>query len=460
MATTMNAVNATEVLTDEELVCGVGQVVSFTSQFFLIIMGSLVMFMQAGFAMLEAGSVGSTTVVNILFKNFADTLIGAICWWALGYAFAYGDNPSYKFIGDSKYFLQHVSLCEYSMWFFQWTFAATATTIVSGSMAGRTQLAGYLGYSILLTAFVYPTIVHWTWSEDAWLANEGYTDFAGSGIVHVCGGAAALTGAIIVGPRGTDDFETYDNKYDIPGHSMPLVSIGTLILFFGFLGFNGGSVLAMDSVSDAANMSLAIVNTVIAAAGGGTVTVLINRLTLKHWSFMMTCNGAIAGMVAIGAGANAVYPWAGFVIGAIGGISFFGWSFSLKKLGVDDAIDAVGVHMGAGIWGVISVPLFRFEDSIFYDNSRSAWDALGWHVAGVLVIIAWTMGTTGALFFALKFTNLLRIEDEVINKGVDLSEHGEAAYVFVGLKVPDHVKEEGRKYFITEAKGNQMSSSL
>eukprot|EP00039_Didymoeca_costata_P008384 m.111365 g.111365 ORF g.111365 m.111365 type:complete len:479 (-) comp14058_c0_seq1:100-1536(-) len=424
--------------------------VSIQTQFFLVVMGSLVFFMQAGFSLLEAGSVGPTTVVNILFKNFADTILGAICFWAFGYAFAYGDNPSYSFIGDSKYFLQHVSLCEYSQWFYQWTFAATATTIVSGSMAGRTRLSGYLSYSLLLTTFIYPTIVHWTWSSDAWLAegddDGGYRDFAGSGIVHVTGGTAALVGAYVVGPRGTTKFETYEKKYEIPGHSMPLVALGTMILFFGFLGFNGGSVLHLDTQEDAAIMSLAVVNTVLAAASGGLITVMLNRMFLAHWSLQMTCNGCIAGMVAICAGANTVYPWAATIIGLMGGVSFYLWSVLIRNLGIDDAIDAVGVHMGAGAWGVIAVPLFSFEKSIFYDNTKGAWHDLGWAFAGLAVIILWTGGLCGIMFSILKRYNLLRVTDDTINTGIDIVEHGEAGYSFAGLKATDKVLDEAMRH--------------
>ena len=325
--------------------------------------------------MLEAGSVGSSCVTNILFKNFCDTLVSGFMWWSVGYAFAYG-SPSSSFIGHSQFFLDtnHISICAYSDWFFQWTFCATTATIVSGAMAGRTQLIAYIVYSIALTGFVYPVVVHWTWSGDAWLSEKGYSDFAGSGIVHACGGTAALVGAIFVGPRGTADFEDYEKKWDIPGHSMPLVALGTLILIFGFFGFNGGSVLALDSQDDAALISLAIVNTVMAATGGGLMAIVLQRAFHKHWSLMMACNGAIAGMVAVCASADKVYPWAGLLIGMVGALSFYGWSTMLHTFGVDDAIDAVGVHLGAGIWGTIAAPLFNFNDSIFYHGTKTAWE--------------------------------------------------------------------------------------
>lgn len=407
--------------------CGDGQAYTVNTQFFLVVMGSLVIFMQAGFALLEAGSIGVQSVVNILFKNINDMLLGALLWWAVGYAFAYGNNPSYPFIGDSGYFLQHVGLCEYANWFFQWTFAATAVTIVSGAVAGRLSMKAYFGYTILIAGFVYPTTVHWTWSSDAWLAegdDDGgyYRDFAGSGIVHVTGGISALVGAYILGPR-KGVFE--DGQGKPHAHSLPMVLQGTLILFLGFIGFNGGSVLALDSTSDARLMSLAAVNTVMAGCGGGLTTITIFKVMDNIWNLPEACNGLLAGMVAICAGANTVYPWAAFVIGAIAGIVYFLWAKALTALKIDDAINASPVHLGAGIWGVIAVPLFSFQDSIFYDDSNSAWRQLGWAFAGVTVICLWAGGLMAILFNVLKWLGLLRYD---AHDSLDMAKHGEQAY--------------------------------
>lgn len=420
-------------------------VASAPTQFYLVMMGALVFFMQAGFSLLEAGSIGSTAVTSVLFKNMADVVVGAITWWAIGYAFAYG-SADHKFIGDKKFFMMDMGRCEYSSWFFQWTFAATAVTIVSGAMAGRTQLKAYLCYAIFLTGFIYPVIVHWTWSGRAWLAsgNEnsegvGYVDFAGSGIVHCTGGMAALIGAWMVGPRGTDIFEQ-GGKAEIDGHSMPLVQLGTMILFFGFIGFNGGSVLALDSATDGAIMSLAVVNTVMAAAGGGAAAEIFNWLIVgrEYWSLMQMCNGVIAGMVAICASANNVFPWAALLIGFVGGIIYKLFSMAVYKVGIDDAIDAAAVHLGAGFWGVVAGAFFANPSagsggySIFFpgDNDDLVGKQLGWAFLGLLVIMTWTGVLCYIMFFMLKRVGWLRVDDDVINKGLDLSEHGEAAYVF------------------------------
>jgi len=418
-----------------------GDYYSFEDQFFLVVMGSLVFFMQAGFAALEAGSTGSSSVTSILFKNLADVLLGSFVWWAVGYAFAYGKDNG-EFIGSSGFFLTETGVCEYAYWFYQWTFAATATTIVSGAMAGRTQLVAYATYCIFITAFIYPTVVHWTWTSDGWLSKGGYVDYAGSGIVHCVGGTAALVGAWFVGPRGTKQFENNKNKADIPGHSMPLVALGTLILFFGFIGFNGGSVLSMDSTADALVMSISVVNTVLAASGGGLAAELINRLIHKRkfWSLMQMCNGVVAGMVAICAGANDVWPWAAFVIGLGGGASFKLWSETLMRLKIDDAIDAAPVHLGAGLWGVVATALFARNtdqgNSVFYDsNFKESWLKLSWALAGCLTICVWTGGLCAIMFYVLNKLGCLRVSDEHIEGkgGLDYHEHGELAYVGMGL---------------------------
>ena len=394
--------------------------------------------MQAGFAMLEAGSVASFGVTNILFKNLMDVVVGAIIYWAVGWSFSYGegDGNDNDFIGTGNYFLNDLSACRYTEWFYQWTFAATAATIVSGAMAGRTRLTAYLAYTIVIVGFIYPTVVHWTWSGNAWLAEDGYADFAGSGIVHMVGGMVALVGAYFVGPRSDGVHRRFDvNRSEIPGHSMPLVAIGTMILIFGFFGFNGGSVLAYD-VDDPTGgqlaLGLAVVNTVLSAAGGALAATTMNRVVGSYkWSLMMTCNGAIAGMVSICASANEVYPWAAFVIGFIGGFAYVFWSRLLYRLKIDDAIDAVGVHYGAGFWGLIANAFFNFEKGILYDKD-DAGEFLGWQIAGGLVITVWSGGLAVILFGTLNAFGVLRIPDAALQEGVDKHEHGEVAYVFVG----------------------------
>lgn len=437
---------------------------SAEDQFFLVVMGALVFFMQAGFAMLEAGSIESHAVTSVLFKNVCDVLVGALAWWAVGWAFAFGNkevgsgddrfSSTADFIGTGGYFLDDVNECTYPFWFYQWTFAATATTIVSGAMAGRTQLAAYLAYSLVLTGFVYPVVVHWVWSytDHAWLATGrdgvGFKDFAGSGVVHCTGGMAALVGAVMVGPRANKVFDK--NKTDIAGHSMPLVAVGTLILFFGFIGFNGGSVLTHHAnAPDNNSLGVAVVNTVLAAMGGGLAAELFNVVITrrKYWSLMQMCNGLIAGMVAICASADTNKGWAAFCIGVGGGISYKVWSIALHMLKIDDAIDAVGVHLGAGLWGLVAAAFFPPDGTIFYDGQQNeAWELLAWQLAGGIVIMVWVGSMSFLLFFVLNKFNALRVPDEIISR-LDVYEHGENAYVFDEVYVPDHVNVSRRQSF-------------
>jgi Amt family ammonium transporter len=404
--------------------------------------------MHSGFSLVEAGSVGANTVTNILFKNILTVMISIVMWWSFGYWVAFGSvegggKDSASEIGISGFFMQNnFPICNYAFWFFQWTFSATTGTIVSGAMAGRTQLFGYSVYCIFMIGFIYPLVVHWTWSADAWLwagssDDVGYRDFAGSGIVHACGGTAALMGAIIVGPRYKSEKEKVQFALELQPHSLPMVVLGCLMLMFGFFAFNGGSQLTMDSTDDAQAMAVAVVNTAMSAAGGGFASMLVNKYVDGHFQLLYTCNGMLAGMVAVCAGANVYAPWAALVVGIVGGAAYFGWSTMLKRLNIDDAIDAIPVHLGGGIWGVIAVPLFRKVDSVLYDGSKTAFQTLGWQLGGVITIVVFTAVCTGTLFYLLKLGGKLRIDDAIIQSGIDAHEHAESAYV--GFNKPQHL---------------------
>eukprot|EP00121_Abeoforma_whisleri_P007349 Awhi_evm2s6708 len=290
------------------------------NQYFLLTMGLFVFLMQLGFAFLEAGSVRSKNTTNILLKNLLDAVLGALSYWAFGWAFAYGNGNT--FIGHSNFFLADFDRTRYAEWFFQFVFAATAATIVSGAVAERCSFVAYISYSIFITGFVYPVGTHWAWDATGWLADgpDGifFKDFAGSAIVHVVGGTAALIGAIALGPRigrFTDGKDT-----PIPGHSVAFTALGGLILWVGFYAFNGGSQLAITSDGDGTAVSLVFVNTTLAGAGGALIAMLIKFFEAHHYISLLTgINGLLAGMVSICASCNAVEPWAAFVIGCIGG---------------------------------------------------------------------------------------------------------------------------------------------
>lgn len=420
----------------EELKGSVNVVSSNLDQFFLIVMGCLIFFMQAGFAFLEAGSVRSKNTTNILIKNVLDVFLGAVAYWLFGFAFAFGADGN-GFIGYKYFALADLPSDQYSYWFFHFVFAATAATIVSGAMAERTEFKAYLVYSCFLTGFVYPIVTHWAWDGNGWLASGieydsgaiAYQDFAGSGVVHALGGTVALVGAAIVGPR-LGRFSEDGTPQVLQGHTVPQAALGGFILFFGFLAFNGGSQAAIASPGDADTVALAIVNTILGGAAGALTAMIIKRLGYaeKYWSLLFTINGGLTGMVAMCAGCNVVHPYAAIIIGVIAGMAYVAWSTAVLYFKIDDPLDAVAVHLGGGIWGVLSAPIFNKESGILYSGSLLAFRGFGWNLLGVLVIMAWSAALSFVLFIILHLTKQLRVPEEIELKGLDIPKHGEPAY--------------------------------
>ncbi|KAK7074347.1 Ammonium Transporter Family [Halocaridina rubra] len=277
----------------------------------------------------------------------------------------------------------------------------------------------------IIYRFVYPIVTHWAWSGDGWLGQSGYQDFAGSGVVHLTGGVAALVGAVILGPR-IGRFGP--NGRDIKGHSVPLAALGGFILLFGFLAFNGGSQASISKAGDAGAVARAIVNTIIAGCSGGITALFLYRSGLfgprSKWSFIMALNGSLTGMVSICAGCNVMQLWGSFVTGAIGGLISLIIHTLLPKLRVDDPLDAVAVHMGGGIWGLIAVALFQ-DNGIVYGGSL---EVLAWNMAGALAIIAWSGGVCVIIFGILRLVGMLRVPPDMEIQGLDILKHGEPAY--------------------------------
>merc|ERR1719266_1146281 len=404
--------------------------------------------MQCGFAFLEAGSVRSKNTVNIFIKNMLDAFIGATSYWAIGWGLAYGPDGNY-FCGGSQYFNFQMDFELYPKWFFQFVFAATAATIVSGSIAERCQFGAYFLYSIVITGWVYPPVSHWAWSGEGWLTyaacdatqiEEGtcpgyYKDFAGSGVVHLLGAGCSIMGCYFMGAR-RGRFNKKGEPIDMPGHSVPLAGLGGFILIFGFLAFNGGSQTAISNPGDGDVVGLAIVNTILGAATGGMTVLFVNKFALHQpWSFLMTLNGALAGMVALCAGCNLFEPWAALIVGGLGGLGFMVIHFSMLKMRLDDPLDAVAVHGGGGIVGLLCVPWFMYvglpagERGIFWDGHLSTpWLVLAYNLAGGLAISVWALFWSIVLFGSLKYLAILRVGTEDEFKGMDLIKHGESAY--------------------------------
>lgn len=388
---------------------------------FLMLCAVLVFFMQAGFAMVEAGLTRGKNVGNIMMKNLMDLAVAVIAFAAVGFAFAYGDTVG-GFIGGSGFFLGtggYDNVTREVDFFFQLAFAATAATIVSGAMAERTKFKAYAVYSVFLTALIYPIVVHWTWGG-GWLSEMGYTDFAGSGIVHMTGGVAAAVGAAIVGPR-IGKYGPDGKPRAIPGHSIPFAVIGCFILFVGWFGFNPGSVLSADGPA----VGVAALSTAMAAGGGALIAAAFTWIRNGKPDVAMAGNGLLAGLVAITAGPDVITGFGAAAVGAIGGFIVVLSVALFDRIRVDDPVGAVSVHGVVGAWGVVAVGLFAAEDGLFTGGGV---ELLWAQVVGVVAITAFVASTMAVLFLVLKHTMGLRVSEQEEIEGLDVHEHGYPGY--------------------------------
>jgi ammonium transporter, Amt family len=396
----------------------------------VLVAAMLVFFMQAGFALLEAGVTRAKNTTNIFFKNLVDFMFATMAYWAVGYAFMFGASTG-GFIGSSEFFVSAASadvadLPVMAFWFFQLVFAGTAATIVSGAMAERTRFVSYLIVSFVITAFIYPIAGHWMWGG-GWLSELGFADFAGSTVVHSVGGWLALMGAIALGPR-LGRFAKDGTSIAIPGHSISLAFLGVFILWLGWFGFNPGSQLAIAG-ENADAVALVTVNTVIAAAAGGLVAMAVSWMFVAKKPDLGTAmNGVLAGLVAITAPCAFVTPVWAVVIGAVGGVVVVYGVILLEKLKIDDPVGAVPVHLMNGAWGTLAVGIFATEAGVtgLIAGNTAQFTA---QLVGVLAVGAWCAATGYLLFFVLLKGWLgLRVSREEEFKGLDIQEHGIDAY--------------------------------
>ncbi|MBN1303407.1 MAG: ammonium transporter [Anaerolineales bacterium] len=389
----------------------------------VIVAACLVFFMQAGFALVEAGFTRSKNTVNILFKNVMDFVFASLGFWAIGYAFMFGADGA-GFIGTSDFFLSASGAGEglpvLAFWFFQLVFAGTAATIVSGAMAERTRFVSYLAYSFFITAIIYPIAGHWIWGG-GWLANLGFLDFAGSTVVHSIGGWLALIGAIFLGPR-IGRFGK--NGKTIPGHSVTFATLGVFILWLGWFGFNPGSQLAI-SGENADAVALVAANTNLAAAAGAVSALILAWILFGKPDIGYTLNGILAGLVAITAPCAFVTPVLSVLIGLVGGVLVVLGMVWLEKLQIDDPVGAVPVHLMNGIWGTLAVGLFAGDGGFFTTGGTTLLVA---QLIGIGAVAAWCIGTGVILFGAIKTLTGLRVSEEEEIQGLDFTEHGADAY--------------------------------
>ncbi len=397
--------------------------VAFTfNTFSFLVTGFLVMWMAAGFAMLEAGLVRRKNVAMQSMKNITLYSVAGLLFWLVGYNLMYmnvADNggffgvpipvslpdPAAELSGD---------YAAGSDWFFQMVFCATAASVVSGTVAERIKFWPFMFFTVVLTAIIYPITGSWQWGG-GWLAQMGFSDFAGSTLVHSVGGWAALSGALILGAR-KGKYGPNGSVTPMPGSSIPLATLGTFILWLGWFGFNGGSQLALDGFENASAISRIFVNTNLAAAAGVVAVMILTQLLYKKVDVTMVLNGALAGLVSITAEPLAPTPLIAIFVGAIGGVIVVFAVPMLDKLKIDDVVGAIPVHLLSGIWGTLIVPL---------SNSGTSY---GTQIVGIVAIGVFTFVVSSVVWFALKATTGLRVTEEEEALGLDKTEVGVEAY--------------------------------
>jgi Amt family ammonium transporter len=418
----------------------------YLNNIWVFMAGVLVFFMQAGFALVEAGLTRAKNVVNIFAKNMADAIVGITAFFFVGFALAFGtgnaaaDGTASKLFGTGNWALTGADLAAIpegglsmaTTFFFQAVFAATSVTIASGAMAERTKFSSYVIFSTVMCAVIYPIVVHWTWGK-GFIAqmNVGdavYSDFAGSGVVHMTGGIAALMGALFLGPR-IGKYGPDGKPRAIPGHNIPFAMIGVFILWFGWFGFNPGSELLADEF-----VSTIAVNTLMASVAAGVVTTAVIWIVAGKPDLAMIGNGVLAGLVSITAGCGAFTPLMSMVTGAIAGALVVFAVIGIDRAKIDDPVGAVSVHGVCGAWGVLAVGLFAKYDDAFLGREDAGlfygggFEQLAMQLLMIVIIAAWVTVTTGVLFFILKSTIGLRVSAEEEVEGLDFLEHGLEGY--------------------------------
>ena len=391
------------------------ELATYVDSLWIVVAGILVMFMQPGFMLVETGFTRSKNSVNIVMKNFMDFSVGAITYWAFGFALAYGGTTLGGFLAYGSFFLEGDSIT----YFFQVVFAATAATIVSGAVAERTKFSAYLLFQPFICGVIYPIVTHWVWSGQGWLGDLGFIDFAGSGVVHMVGGFAALAGVQIVGPR-IGKYDDNGNPQVIPGSSMVAGALGVFILWFGWYGFNVGSALAAVDVDLAA---IAVTTTLSASAG--SITAMYTSMISGKPNVGMTLNGALAGLVGITAGCANVNNLGAVLIGLVSGVLVVYSINFLERKGFDDAVGAVSVHGICGIWGVLAVAIFDTTDGLVFGGGATLFLP---QLIGILAIGVWAYGTSFLVFKVIDSTVGLRVTAEEEIAGLDATEHGTSAY--------------------------------
>jgi Amt family ammonium transporter len=391
-----------------------------------LVAAALVFFMQAGFAMVETGFTRAKNAINIMMKNLMDFSMGSLAYWAVGFGIMFGASSTGWF-GTSGFFLSDFQPggdpWVLAFWMFQVVFCATAATIVSGAMAERTKFSGYLIYSAVLSAIIYPVFGSWAWgglfNGNGWLESLGFIDFAGSTVVHSVGGWAALAGTIVLGPRMGK--YTRDGRIKpILGHNMPLAALGVFILWLGWFGFNPGSTTAANK-----DIAMIFVNTNLAAAAGAVLAMFTSWIRFGKPEIGMSLNGALAGLVAITSPCATVSPLSAVIIGAAAGIIVVLSVLFFDKIRIDDPVGAISVHGVCGAWGTLAAGIFNI--------GGTSLKIIGIQLLGIGAAFIWVFPTAFLMFKLIDKTVGLRVSPEEELEGLDLAEHGGNAYPDFGV---------------------------
>jgi Amt family ammonium transporter len=389
----------------------------------VVIAAAMVLFMEGGFSLLEAGLVRTKNAVNVTMKIFVDLTVGALAFWAIGFGFMFGDDAGgiigTSLFGSPQDIALSIDLPSAAYVLFQLGFAIACISIVSGAVAERMNFKAYVLIAAFLTMFLYPISGHWVWNADGWLAQMGMKDFAGSAVIHLLGGSAALALAWILGPRKGRYTDGSVNVF--APSNIPLASAGVFVLWFGWFGFNAGSTL---SASDA-NLSGIALNTMLAAAAGGASALLFTMFRWGKTDPSMVMNGALSGLVAITAGCAYVNQWEAILIGIIAGLIVIGATLYVDRLKIDDPVGAVAVHGFNGAFGTIAVGLFDTQDGLLSGGGTAL---LGTQLLGVVTICIWGFAGGVAIAYICKATVGLRATAEEEEEGLDMSYHGIPAY--------------------------------
>ena len=386
---------------------------------------ALIFFMEAGFALLEAGFVRSKNAMSIISKVIIDIAFGGIAFFIVGFGIAYGSSNGWFAIDFGimdKDLGLGLTVSNNLFWFIQLGFAIAAISIVSGALAERMKLFSYAILVVFFCALVYPIVANWVWNPNGWLAIRGFNDFAGSAAVHAMGGFAALAAAIVLGPR-IGKYSKDGKSNTIPGHNLPLASVGAFILWFGWFGFNPGSSLG--AVGNWELIGSVVVNTFLASASGGIATMIYTYFTYSKIDITMVINGVLAGLVSITAGCNVVGPTSAIIIGAIAGVLVDVAVVFFDKIKVDDPVGAIAVHGVNGLFGTMAVGFFAIEGGLFYGGGISL---LVTQILGVITIALFSFTVTFIIMKFLKLTIGVRISSDEEEAGIDASSFGVQSY--------------------------------